>query len=319
MLVMLAPAAALAVGLYAVDLPLYAEGPGPARDVVPRIDLDGIRTYEPDGRFLLTTVSVEPLSVVGMVGAWLDPDRDVIPERQVIPPGETEREYERQTRSDMDESKLAAAVYALERLTDYPKEHGRGVLVQDVFAGTPADGRLYPGDLILEAGGRKVEALDDVGAAIDRAGTERAVTLLVEAGGERETVRLRPARLAGHQAPIIGVVLIASFPVEVRIESGDVGGPSAGMMWALGLLDLLAPGDLTGGRTVAGTGTIDLEGNVGPIGGVRHKVLAAERAGADLFLVPAENLAEARGAGADVRLVPVRSVEDAVRYLEGGS
>lgn len=319
MLVMLAPAAALAVGLYAVDLPLYAEGPGPARDVVPRIDLDGIRTYEPDGRFLLTTVSVEPLSVLGVVGAWLDPDRDVIPERQVIPPGETEREYERQTRSDMDESKLAAAVYALERLTDYPKEHGRGVLVQDVFAGTPADGRLYPGDLILEAGGRKVEALDDVGAAIDRAGTERAVTLLVEAGGERETVRLRPARLVGHQAPIIGVVLIASFPVEVRIESGDVGGPSAGMMWALGLLDLLAPGDLTGGRTVAGTGTIDLEGNVGPIGGVRHKVLAAERAGADLFLVPAENLAEARGAGADVRLVPVRSVEDAVRYLEGGS
>ena len=98
-----------------------------------------------------------------------------------------------------------------------------------------------------------------------------------------------------------------------------MGGPSAGLMWALALMDLLEPGPLIDGRTVAGTGEIDLEGHVHPVGGVAHKVLAAARAGADLFLVPTENLAEARGSGADIRLVAVSTVDEAVSELEGGS
>jgi PDZ domain-containing protein len=112
--------------------------------------------------------------------------------------------------------------------------------------------------------------------------------------------------------------VVENFPFDVRIRSGDVGGPSAGLMWALALMDLLEPGNLIDGRTIAGTGAIDLEGHVHPVGGVAHKVLAGARAGAELFLVPTENLAEARAAGADIRLVAVSTVDEAVTELERG-
>src|SRR5207247_1504061 len=110
---------------------------------------------------------------------------------------------------------------------------------------------------------------------------------------------------------------VPTFPFGVTISSGDIGGPSAGLMWALGLYDVLTPGDLTGGRTVAGTGEIFPSGEVGPIGGVRDKIAAAEAAGADVFLVPVANLREARRAGAGLKLVPVRTFAQALGYLRG--
>jgi Lon-like protease len=111
--------------------------------------------------------------------------------------------------------------------------------------------------------------------------------------------------------------MINSFPFDVSISSGDIGGPSAGLMWALGLYDLLTPGDLTGGRTVAGTGQIALDGTVIPIDGVQEKIAAAADAGATLFLVPQRNLRAARAGGDHgLRLVPVSSFDDALAYLE---
>jgi Lon-like protease len=127
------------------------------------------------------------------------------------------------------------------------------------------------------------------------------------------------ARCAGSHRPLIGVLPVENFPFDVSIESGEIGGPSAGLMWALGLYDLLTPADLTDGRTVAGTGTIDLDGAVGPVGGVHHKILAAERAGADLFLVPEGNLAEAEDVRAEMALVPVSSFAEALGALESAA
>jgi PDZ domain-containing protein len=113
------------------------------------------------------------------------------------------------------------------------------------------------------------------------------------------------------------VSLLDAFPFPVTMASGDVGGPSAGLMWALGLYELLTPGDLTQGRAIAGTGTIDLEGTVGPIGGIRDKVIAAERSGADVFFVPADNMAELEGLDTgDLELVPVGSFDDALAELD---
>jgi Lon-like protease len=110
--------------------------------------------------------------------------------------------------------------------------------------------------------------------------------------------------------------LVESFPFEITIESGDVGGPSAGLMWAVGLYDLLTPGDLTGGKTVAGTGSIDLDGNVGPIGGILDKVVAAREANADIMLVPRDNFDEVRDVDAgDLRLISVSTFDDAVEAL----
>jgi PDZ domain-containing protein len=133
-------------------------------------------------------------------------------------------------------------------------------------------------------------------------------------------VDLRRAPCGGKDEPLVGVSLISNFPFRVLIESGDVGGPSAGLMWALGLYDLLTPGDLTAGRTIAGTGQIGLDGTVYPIGGIEEKVVAADHAGASVFLVPAGNIAAARAAGDDgIVLIPVSSFQDAVDRLQSGS
>ena len=312
------PVLAFGLAASAVDLPVFSVGPGPVREVLPRIDVKGHRTYEPQGTLLLTTVSVRPLTVFDAVAAWLDPGRDVLREREVLGRGESVREYRRQSLSQMDESKIAAVAFALSETTDYPDDHGRGVLIQDVFAGLPAEGRLFPGETIVSIDGRPVREIEDVGRAVDRAGTTGTLRFTVEAGGPRASVSLRPQRPPGQTRPLIGVVLVESFPFEVTIRSGDDGGPSAGLMWALGVLDLLTPGSLTSGRTIAGTGEIDPLGNVFSIGSVAHKVRAAERRGADAFLLPRANLVEARAGGAKVPLVPVDTVQDALRYLERG-
>jgi Lon-like protease len=316
-LLLLAPAAALFVTLASVDLPLFLLGPGPAREVLPLIHVTGAPTYRPEGRMLLTTVGFEPATVFEAAWGWLVPERQVVPEDQVIPPDVTEQEYERYTLADMQASQIAATVVALRRATDYPERRGLGGLVQEVVPGSPADGVLLPGDVILALEGRRLEDLDVLEEAVRSAGTRREVVLTVERDDRRRTVRLRPKLLPSAGRPVVGVVVVENFPFDVTIRSGDVGGPSAGLMWALGLVDLLGPGDLIAGRTIAGTGAIDLEGRVHPVGSVGHKVVAAARAGAEVFLVPIDNLTEARAAGADIRLVAVSTVEEAIRDLEG--
>lgn len=313
-----APSVALAVCLWAVQVPAFVEAPGHAREVLPLIDVEGTATYASDGRLLLTTVNLLRANLYQAVASWIDPEADVLPERDLIPPGETEREFEAVSRSQMDQSKIAGVAAGLEEVTDYPDVHGRGVIVQDVLPGAPADGVLFPGDLITAVDGSPLSDTAQLRRAIAAARTEGTLLLRAEPveGGRARTVELRPVRLEGEPRPVIGVATVPNFPFEVRIESGTLGGPSAGLMWALGVTDLLTPEDLTGGRILAGTGTVDLEGNVGPIGGIRLKILTAERAGASAFLLPRDNLAEARGAGDAIRLVPVASVREALSYLE---
>jgi Lon-like protease len=312
-----APAAALAVCLVVVELPLFVEAPGRPRSVLPLIDVDGTTTYQSEGRFLLTTVNVGRLSAFEALAAWIDPDAEVIPERDVIPPGQTDEEYERAARSQMDQSKIAAAAVALELLTDYPEEHGPGVIVQDVLPGTPAAGRLFPGDLITHLNGSALADLTQLREVIGAA-EGGSVTLRVRPveGGSSSTVELQPTHVEGLDRPVIGIASVANFPFDIDIQSGTIGGPSAGLMWALGLIDTLTPEDLTSGDAIAGTGTVDLEGRVGPIGGVRLKVIGAEEAGAEVFLVPTQNLAEARGTEEGIELVAVATVEEARSFLE---
>jgi Lon-like protease len=319
LLLLLAPWAALGLTVYAVDLPFFSVGPGPAREVNPRIDIDGRRTFESRGRLMLTTVNLGRVNVFSAFDAWVDPAVDVVSERSILAPGQTDRQHRQQSNLEMDESKIAAVAVALRRVTGYPREHGDGVLIQDVIEGAPASGRLFPGDLILGADGEGIDGLDQMRSVISGAGTGRDLRLTVRSGDERRTVSIRPIRRPEDDRPIIGVVLVENFPFDIRIDSGDVGGPSAGLMWALGVMDLLTPGDLTSGRTVAGTGVIDLEGGVHPVGGIEHKVLAAEREGAELFLLPEANLSRAREVAQHIELVPVDRIEEALNYLEGGS
>lgn len=317
----MAPAVALVICLALVELPLFAEAPGRARSVLPLIDVDGTTTYESDGRLLLTTVNVGRLNAFEALTAWLDPQTDVIPEHDVIPPGQSDEEYERAARSQMDGSKVAAVAVALELLTDYPDEHGPGVIVQAVLGGAPADGRLFPGDLITHVNGSPLADLAQLREAVEASADGGLITLTVRPleGGDAASVEVRPARLEGVDRPAIGVAIVENFPFEINIQSGAIGGPSAGLMWALGVFDTLTPEDLTSGRAIAGTGTVDLDGRVGRIGGVRMKVIGAEEAGAEVFLVPRDDFAAARGAGEAIEVVPVSSVEEALRFLDASA
>jgi len=317
----LLPVVTLLVVAYFIPLPYFVVSPGSAEDVEPLIRVRVHQVYPSKGHLLLTDVYLRPPNLYRALEAWWDPAKSVLPERQVLGPGESpEQEYERAL-SDMDTSKIDAAVVALTRLTGYPKEHRPGVLVESVAPGAPADGRLFAGDLITAVDGRKVTALAMLRRIIRSTDVGHPLAFTVHAGGKTRIERVAPARVSGLSYPVIGVALVENFPFPLDIESGDIGGPSAGLMWALGLIDLLTPGDLTGGQRIAGTGTIGLDGSVGPIGGVEQKVVAAERAGAKVFFVPADNAQGARSVADHIVLVVVRTYDDAIRYLQahGGS
>jgi Lon-like protease len=312
----LIPIAMLALVADRVVLPYYVLGPGPAREVEPLIDIDGRATYPGEGRLLLTAVSLSQADLFEIVGAWIDPARVVVSERDIIPPGSTPEEEIEVALSQMDTSKIDAAVVALSAYAGYPEESRPGVLVESVVEGAPADGKLYAGDLIVEVDGTRLGGPEDLRAMIDQAGLGGTLGLTVEAGGETREVELTLGRVAGIDGPAMGIAPIHNFPFPLTIRSGDIGGPSAGLMWTLGLVELLTREDLTAGRVVAGTGVITLEGQVGPIGGIEEKVVAAERAGATVFFSPAENVEAARSVADRITVVPVRTYEDAVDYLE---
>ena len=301
-----------------VRIPYFVVGPGPARDVEPLIRVDGHAVYASRGHFLLTSVYFNQATVFGALGAWLDPARAVLAEHDVLAPGQTQKEEFQVALSEMDTSKIDAAIVALTAEAGYPNRHGKGALVERVYEGTPAEGKLFAGDVIVSVDGEQVEGPDDVGRHIRSAGVGRTLTFTVRPLGDSETrtVRLGPAKASGVDRPIIGVTIVANFPFPISIDSGQIGGPSAGLMWSLGLTDLLTPGDLTGGGKIAGTGTISLDGAVGPIGGVEQKVEAAEQAGAAIFLLPEDDAPAARSVADGIMIVPVRTYREAVRYLE---
>ncbi len=300
-----------------VRLPYYALGPGPARDVEPLIHVTGHQEFPSEGKLIMTTVSFHEVSAVGIVVAWIDPNQAVVSREVLYPPGETAAQEVQRALSQMDQSKIDATSVVLRRLADYPDEHGDGALIEFVYPDCPAEGELFAGDVVHEIDGVAIHSQDDAAKALDDTPVNDPITFEVFAGGETHIVTVTRAQCAGSDRPLVGVNLIDQFPFDVDISSGDVGGPSAGLMWALGLYDLLTPGDLTDGRTIAGTGTIDMRGNVGPIGGIIDKVVGAERAGAEIFLVPADNMAELEGVDTgDMRLISVAKFQEALDALQ---
>lgn len=311
----LAAAAAAALAAVWIPLPYFAVGPGPAREIVPLIAVEGHPTYE-SGKLVMTTVSFSRVTGLTATLAWLDPDEAVVEQDILYPPGVTVAQEQERALSQMDTSKIAATSVVLDRLTDYPDDHGRGVLIEEVFQECPAEGELFAGDLVGSIGGTPVDDVADASRAIGSVAPGDPLTFHVSAGGEEHDVTVTRGSCPGADRPVVGISMVNSFPFGVEISSGDIGGPSAGLMYALGLYDLLTPGDLTDGRLIAGTGEIELDGTVGPIGGITDKIVAARGVGAQIFLVPEGDLAEARTADAGtMRLVPVGSLDDALRAL----
>jgi Lon-like protease len=296
-----------------VPLPYYAVGPGPAREVEPLIHLDGPTVYDSAGKLVMTTVSFRQATGVQAFVAWLDPHRSVVAQDVLYPSGETQAQERQRSLSQMDTSKIDAASVVLRQLGGYPKQHGPGALIEGVTPGCPAEGKLFSGDLVTSIDGAAVSSVAQAQKLLDAIPANAQTTFEVRAAGKTHDIRITRQSCVGDRAPLFGISMIANFPYRIRIVSGDIGGPSAGLMWALGMYDLLTPGDLTGGKVIAGTGTIDLEGKVGPIGGIGDKVIAAQAVGADVFLVPQADLKGAQAASdGSMRIVPVASFQNAL-------
>ncbi|MGC5170876.1 YlbL family protein [Microbacterium sp. DT81.1] len=267
---------------------------------VPLISVEGAETFETSGSLDLTTVQVvgnreRTPSWFELASAWFDPSKAVVPLASVFPEGQSSDERNEQNATLMVDSQQEATAAALTEL-GYDVESS--VRVVELVEGSPAEGVLEPDDVIVSANGTPVADAETLREII-RAGEGQPVELNIRRGGSDETVTITPEsrEIDGEDTWIIGVTLIHDyeFPIDVTIQLDNVGGPSAGMMFALGIVDTLTPEELTGGENVAGTGTIDAEGTVGPIGGIRQKLYGARAAGADFFLAPESNCDEVVG------------------------
>ncbi len=300
-------------------LPVVALVPGPAEDVLSKVKIQGRPTYQSRGELLLTSVGVD--DDVPFYEALLDlADHDVrLYRREVFYPGnESPATVDQRNAVDMDQSKVRATAAALRALGYQVRPNG--VRVEEVEPSSGAAGKLEPGDQIVAVDGRPVANVRQVQAAIRRHAAGDAVTITVRRGTteQRYAITTRPSA-SDPRTPFVGVALTDLYrdlPVDVRIDIEHIGGPSAGLMFALSIVDKLSPEDLTAGRKIAGTGEITADGHVGAIGGIIEKMIGAKRQGVSTFLVPAGNCAEARRAApSGLRLVRVSTLQDALAFL----
>jgi Lon-like protease len=306
-----------------VPIPIfYAFEPGPARDVEDLVEVSGERTYSSDGSLFLTTVRVDTqVTAADWFRAAFDPAKRVVSPEEVTGGRSFERQEELQLQ-EMEASKEQARVVALSAL-GYPAPEGEGAEIVSVDETAPAGGSLMEDDVIVEVNGEPVETTCDAAERIGDVEPGDQVELAVLRDGERESFTMNTA--SNPQDPskaYVGVVMTnKGFDydpgVEVEFDTENIGGPSAGLMFTLALYDQLTPDDLTGGREIAGTGTIGCGGEVGPIGGIEQKVAGAEAEGAEVFLAPSGNFDQAQAAANDIRVVEIANFSDALDYLEG--
>lgn len=308
-----------------LPVPYVVLQPGPTINTLgtfrgrPIIQVQGHRTFPATGHLDLVTVAYQggpgnPIDLFTALRAWFDPESAVVPEETLFPPNQSARQVEQDNVREMTDSQAMATAAALRELKI---PYRTVVSVAEVRPNTPAARALRVGDVIIAVDGT---AVTGPSAAADRIGARppgRKVTLTVQRAGRTFPVTL-PTVAGGDGRAVVGVVVEPKFqfPFTVKINVGDIGGPSAGMMFALGLIDKLTTGDLTGGRFIAGTGTIDPSGQVGPIGGIQQKMAGARAQGATIFLTPAANCKDAL---ADVpkglRLVKVETLDGALQAL----
>ncbi|WP_373692267.1 PDZ domain-containing protein [Corynebacterium sp.] len=306
----------------ALTVPYAAEGPGPTVNTLGQVEdadvvkVDAPETFQPAGHLNMTTVSVRTnMTMAQALGRWMFTDDTLVPIDTVIPQGKTDQEVNEANQQAFTQSESAATVAAMDYLHK-PVQ----VEVAQVLEDSPAAGALEDGDIITAVNGEKVSEPGQVQDKIRDLAPGDEVELGIRRADKGTTARVT---LGSHpedeNMPLLGV-LMTSVPagdISVEYNLQDIGGPSAGMMFTLAVIDKLNEEDLTGGKFVAGTGTIGEDGVVGPIGGIVHKVRASRDAGAELFLSPEENCAEAtsRDTG-DMVVAKVHTLDDAIAAMD---
>ncbi|HWV50083.1 MAG TPA: PDZ domain-containing protein [Microbacterium sp.] len=313
--------------------PYVIQRPGPVYDTlgtaedadgvdVPLIDIEGAETFETAGTLDLTTVQVvgnrqRTPSWFELALAWMDSSKAVVPIESVFPEGVTTEQRDERNAVLMVDSQHEATAAALNELG---YDTGAQVEVVELVEGGAADGVLQPGDVIVAIDGVAVTSGAQLREAIQDA-EGATVSLTVQRAGEESDIDLTPQKTTadGVDTWLIGITLTTEydFPIDVAIQLDDVGGPSAGMMFALGIVDMLTEGELNGGENVAGTGTIDAQGAVGPIGGIRQKLYGARDAGAEFFLAPASNCDEVTGhVPAGLQVFSTSTLDESIEILD---
>jgi len=289
---------------------------------VPLISIEGAETYPTAGALDLLTVQVvgnreRTPSWFELAIAWFQPSRAVLPIDAIFPEGQTSEERNEQSAALMVDSQKEATAAALNELG---LDVGHKLTVHSVLEDSAAEGVLEAGDVILEANGQEATDAASLREIINE-GDGAPVEITIVRDGEEQTVTITPreTEVEGETTWLIGVTLTNDydFPIDVTIQLNNVGGPSAGMMFALGIIDSLTPGELNGGENVAGTGTIDASGEVGPIGGIRQKMWGAVDAGAEWFLAPEANCDEVVGHVPEaLHVFAVEDLDDALAALD---
>ncbi|HMG27387.1 MAG TPA: PDZ domain-containing protein [Acidimicrobiia bacterium] len=307
-----------------IRLPYVLIAPGTASTVERVVKIQGAPTFSHQGELLFLTVSVssDRPNAFTVLSGWLDADTDVVPEDDVLQ-GRSRAEDARLNKLEMADSQMTAKQVALERLGYTVPKNGTGAVVTGVQKGAPAQGELRVGDVITAVDGQPVTLADQLGPVVRSRPAGGPVTFTVERDGKTSEVTVDTRATA--QGPCQGRAQIGvqsstrsekfDFPVDVHIDTGRVSGPSAGLAFTLTIVDQLTPGDLTGGKKVAVTGTIRSDGSVGPIGGAQQKAVTARQAGAKLFLVPTAEVKEARSRAGSMKVVGIRTLDDALGEL----
>lgn len=304
-------------------LPYYVSSPGMAKALDDVVAVEG--GAKGSGEFLLTTVSMARGNLLTLIKAKLDPYSDVEPLDEVRDEDETDEEYRVKQLYLMENSQENALQVAFEKAGKSVEVDYNGIYVLNVLEGGPSDGTLAAGDRIVAVDGKDFRSAEEFTSYIQNKPEGTVVTLSIVRNGKEMNRKITLGRIKATGKTGIGITLAEDKEVstepKVEFHTEEIGGPSAGFMFSLEIYEQLVKKDITKGYRIAGTGTIAADGSVGPIGGVEKKVIAADRAGADIFLAPSGRDYElavqtAKAIGSGMEIVSVSNFDEGLRYLD---
>lgn len=319
----------IALILTFIKLPFYITQPGMATEIKPMVEVEG--GYIDQGTFALTTVRIGRANVFSYLWAQTQPFYETYPVEDVKYEGESDEEYIERQIHMMESSQQSAVLVAYKAANKDVSIHNKGVRIMQVIEGMPAKEVLKNGDIIKQVDGQSIQSADDFIAYVKTKNKGDQVLLEIEREGDAQSVTVEVAPFPDDpEKSGIGISLVTERNIEtspsITLNTEDIGGPSAGLMMSLEIYNQLTEDDVTKGRKIAGTGTINENGEVGPIGGIAQKVVAAHEAGMEIFFAPNEEgikqsnyeeaLKTAKEINTTMKIVPVDTFDDALSYLQ---
>lgn len=295
--------------------------PGTVEDLKDVVQVENKGSHKDEGALFLVTVAQQPANIFLFLNSFMDPSMDLIPRWRVFPPDMDPEEYTEIMRQWMIDSQHQSKVIALERAGFQIPIKSEGIMVVELMENSPALNVLEAGDIITGVGKEEVFLAEELVQRIQEKPVGSEVSLTFKREGETFTESFYTVSHGeDEERSVLGIYVRTldwepDLPVDIIIETGDIAGPSAGFMFVLEIMNQLMEEDLTGGKKISGTGTINMKEEIGPIGGVKQKIKAAEKVGVDIFFVPQDNMEEARRAARNVKLVEVSVLDDVLHYL----